>query len=171
MITFKTAITSDTEVIALLGRITYTESHGHFIDDENDLLAYCDNAFSIKKITEELESKNNLFHIVYVDDLPVGFSKVVLNQRFENKTEKNSSRLEKIYILNQFLPMKIGHPFLDFIIDKVKEKKATTIWLSVYIKNERGIRFYNRNQFNKIGELTFNVNGKEYDNYVLSKKI
>ncbi|WNW02420.1 GNAT family N-acetyltransferase [Tenacibaculum sp. HL-MS23] len=171
MITFKLATTSDTEVIALLGRITYTESHGHFIDDKNDLLAYCANAFSIKKIIEELEDKNNLFHIAYVDDLPVGFSKVVLNYPFEDKTGNSSARLERIYILNQFLPLKIGQPFLDFIIDKVKEKNATVIWLSVYIKNERGIRFYNRNEFKNIGELNFNVNGKEYDNYVLSKEI
>ena len=171
MITFKLATTSDTEVIALLGRITYTESHGHFIDDKNDLLAYCANAFSIKKITEELEDKNNLFHIAYVDDLPVGFSKVVLSYPFEDKTANSSARLERIYILNQFLPMKIGQPFLDFITDKVKAKKATAIWLSVYIKNERGIHFYHRNEFKNIGELNFLVNGKEYDNYVLLKEI
>lgn len=171
MITFKLATTSDTEVIALLGRVTYTESHGHFIDDKNDLLAYCANAFSIKKIIEELEDKNNLFHIAYVDDLPVGFSKVVLNYPFEDKTANSSARLERIYILNQFLPLKIGQPFLDFIIDKIKEKNATAIWLSVYIKNERGIRFYHRNEFKNIGELNFIVNGKEYENYVLSKEI
>jgi hypothetical protein len=49
MITFKTAITTDTEILALLSRITYVESHGHFIDDKNDLFKYCEQAFSIKK--------------------------------------------------------------------------------------------------------------------------
>ena len=120
MITFKTATTSYTEVIALLGRITYTESHGHFIDDKNDLLAYCANAFSIKKITEELEDKNNLFHIAYVDDLPVGFSKVVLNYPFEDKTANNSARLERIYILNDFIQQKLGYKFLQFIEQEAK---------------------------------------------------
>lgn len=171
MITYKTAKTNDAEVLALLGRITYTESHGHFIENKNDLLAYCNNAFSIKKIKEELSDSNNQFHIAYVDDLPVGYSKIVINSPFENKTENSSCRLERIYILNHFLPNKIGQPFLNFITNEAKKQKATSMWLSVYIKNERGIRFYNRNEFQKIGDLNFLVNGKVYDNLVLSKKI
>ncbi|APG64170.1 hypothetical protein LPB136_01770 [Tenacibaculum todarodis] len=168
---FKLATSSNAEVIALLGRITYTESHGHFIDDQKDLLAYCTNAFSIKKTKEELEDKNNLFHIIYVDNLPVGYSKIILNTPFEDKTENSSCRLERIYILNHFLSMKLGQPFLDFIIEKAKEKKASSMWLSVYIKNERGIKFYDRNEFKSIGEFNFLVNGKKYENFVLSKEI
>ena len=170
MISFRQATIDDVTILALLGRVTYSESHGHFIDDKNDLLAYCNNAFSIEKLTNDILNKNNLFHLVLVDDLPVGYSKIVLNTQFEDKNEKTSCRLERIYILSHFLSMKLGQPFLDFISKKAEDLKATSMWLSVYIKNERGINFYYRNKFNKIGDLNFMVNGKMYDNYVLSKK-
>ncbi|CAM1364881.1 conserved protein of unknown function [Tenacibaculum soleae] len=171
MIDIKKATFSDAKIIALLGRITYTESHGHFIENKNDLLAYCNNVFSIKKLTDDLNDKNNLFHILYVTDLPVGYSKIVLNTPFENKNEITSCRLERIYILDHFLSLKLGQPFLDFITKKAKQQNATSMWLSVYIKNERGINFYKRNDFKSIGDLNFLVNGKEYDNFVLSKNI
>ena len=168
---FKPASLKDISALSLLGRITYSESHAHFIDDKNDLLSYCESAFSIKKTTEDFYDKNNLFYIAFVNDLPVGFAKIILKKSFENKTEKDSCRLERIYVLDHFIPMKIGQPFLDYITEKVKEHHATSIWLSVYIKNERGIRFYDKNKFKNIGSLSFDVNGKKYDNFVLSKKI
>ena len=171
MISFRQATINDVTTLALLGRITYNESHGHFIDDKNDLLAYCNNAFSIEKLTNDILDKNNLFHLVLVDNLPVGYSKIVLNTQFEDKNEKTSCRLERIYILSHFLPMKLGQPFLDFISEKAKALKATSMWLSVYVKNERGINFYAKNQFKNIGQLNFLVNGKIYDNLVLSKNI
>ncbi|WP_347173776.1 GNAT family N-acetyltransferase [Polaribacter uvawellassae] len=171
MVTIKKATKADTIHLSLLSRVTYTESHGHFIANKKDLLKYCKQAFSIKKTLGDLEDKNNIFHIAYVDDFPVGYSKIVLNKPFEEKTENNSCRLERIYILNDFIPVKIGQPFLDYITEKVKEYNATIMWLSVYIKNERGIRFYQKNKFKNIGEISFKVNGKEYDNIVFSKEI
>ena len=45
------------------------------------------------------------------------------------------------------------------------------MWLSVYIKNNRAIRFYQKNEFKNVGELNFIVNGKEYENIVFQKKI
>ena len=38
MIKIKQAKESDTDVLALLGRLTWAESHGHYIDDKNNLL-------------------------------------------------------------------------------------------------------------------------------------
>lgn len=168
---FKIATVSDAEIISLLGRVTYTESHGHFIEDQKDLLAYCSDAFSVNKIRNDLQNKSNLFYIVYVDELPVGYSKIVLNTSFEKKIFNHDCRLERIYILNHFISLKIGQPFLNFIIKEVKKNNATSIWLSVYIKNDRAISFYIKNDFKKIGNLNFLVNQKVYDNFVLSKKI
>lgn len=171
MIDIRLASRKDIEVLALLGRITYTESHGHFIADKKDLLAYNNKTFSKEKITLDFDNKNNLYHIIYVDNLPVGYSKIILNTPFEGKNDKTSCRLERIYILSDFIPQKLGYKFLQFIEQTAKKHNATSLWLSVYIKNEKAINFYKRNDFTNIGELNFLVNGKAYDNLVLSKEI
>ncbi len=171
MIDIKTANESNAEVLAILGRVTYTESHGHFISDKEDILTYNDKAFSISKTKLDLNDSNNLFYIIYVDNLPVGYAKLVLNTIHESVISKNNCRLEKIYILNDFIPLKIGQQFLAFLEEKAKELQLDTMWLSVYIKNERAIRFYQKNEFKNVGELNFLVNGKAYENIVFSKEI
>jgi len=171
MIRIKTAKEESTEVLALLGRITYAESHGHFIDNKNDLSKYIDAAFSVSKTEQDINNSKNFFYIIYVNDLPVGYAKLVLNAIHKSVASQNNCRLERIYILNDFIPMKIGQQFLTFLEEKAKELQLDTMWLSVYIKNNRAIKFYQKNEFKNVGELNFSVNGKKYENIVFSKKI
>lgn len=171
MINIKTANEADLDILALLGRVTYAESHGHFIEDKNDLSAYLNEAFSVAKTKQEFNNPKHLFYIIYVDGLPVGYAKLVVNAFHKNVVSQNNCRLERIYILNEFIPLKIGQPFLNFIEEKARALQLDTMWLSVYIKNDRAIRFYQRNEFKNVGELNYLVNGKGYENAVLSKEL
>lgn len=171
MIQIRIASEINTEVLALLGRITYAESHGRFIENKKDLLNYTKTAFSVSKIKQELNAINNVFYIIYVDDLPVGYAKLVLNESNINVNSNKSCLLERIYILADFIPLKIGYQFLTFLEEKAKAEDMDTMWLTVYIENEKAIRFYQRNDYKKVGETMFLVNEKEYDNMVLSKTI
>ncbi len=171
MIKIKIAKEADTVVLALLGRVTWAESHGHYIDDKNNLLKYLNKNFSVPKTKQDINNPKNLFYIVYVDDLPVGYAKLVVNTKHECVASQNNCRLERIFIQNEFIPLKIGQQLLTFVEEKAKALQLDTMWLSVYIKNNRAIRFYERNEFKNVGELNFLVNGKEYENLVFSKKI
>ncbi|WP_299888779.1 N-acetyltransferase [uncultured Lacinutrix sp.] len=171
MIKIQIAKKADTRVLALLGRITWAESHGQYIDDKNSLLKYLDNNFSVSKIKQDINNPKNLFYIIYVDDLPVGYAKLIINAITESVASQNNCRLERIFIQNEFIPLKIGQQLLDFVEEKAKALQLDTMWLSVYIKNKRAIRFYERNEFKNVGELNFLVNEIAYENIVFSKKI
>ena len=171
MIKIKKAKASDTDLLALLGRVTFRESHGHFINDKNDLSNYLNKSYSISRIKQDLNDPKNLFHIMYVNNLPVGYTKLVINAEHEGITSLNICRLERIYILNDFIPLKIGQQFLSFIEKEAKKLQLDTIWLTVYIKNFRAIRFYERNEFKAVGAINFPVNNTTYKNLVLSKQI
>ncbi len=171
MIKIKTATKADTTILALLGRLTWAESHGHYIDDKNNLLNYLNENFSVSKTKQEINNPKNLFYIIYVDDLPVGYAKLVINAEQENVASLNNCRLERIFIQNEFIPLKIGQQLLTFVEEKAKVLQFDTMWLSVYIKNKRAIRFYERNEFKNVGDLNFLVNGKVYENILFSKKI
>ena len=171
MIEIKKATAVDISTLALLGRVTYVESHGHYIEDKNDLKKYTDHAFSVAKTKQEFNDPKVLFFIVYSDELAVGYAKLVLNATHESISSINNCRLERIYILNDFIPLKIGIQLLNFVMEKAKALKLDTIWLSVYVKNNRAIKFYLKNDFEKVGQLNFLVNKTEYENLVLAKNI
>jgi len=171
MIKIKIATPSDIEVLAMLGRLTWAESHGHYIEDKNDVSKYLNENFSVTKTTENINDHNQYFYIIYANDLPVGYAKLVANTSNENVASQNDCQLERIFILNDFIPLKIGHQLLTFVQKQAKKLKFDTIWLTVYIKNNRAIRFYEKNEFINVGTLNFTVNGKGYENIVFSKTI
>ncbi|WP_428740291.1 GNAT family N-acetyltransferase [Tenacibaculum sp.] len=168
MIEIRTASEKDIEVIALLGRVTYSESHGHFIDDFSDLVKYNDEAFSIQKTKENLLDKNNIYFIAYVNGFPVGYAKLILHATIDCVTSKNVCRLERIYILNEFIGRQIGSKLLEACIQKAIQQNFDELWLTTYIKNEKAIQFYQKQQFQRMGTYNFLVNGKGYENIVFS---
>ncbi len=171
MVEIKKIKKADAALLALLGRLTWAESHGHYIEDKEDLSKYLKANFSVAKTKQDLENPNNLFYIIYVDELPVGYAKLILNATNENIATQNTSRLERIFILNDFISLKIGKQLLTFVEEQAKVLQLATMWLSVYIKNNRAIRFYEKNEFENVGALNFIVNGKSYENIVFSKKL
>ena len=171
MIKIKKAKKTDIAILALLGRQTWAESHGHYIDDKNMLLKYLDENFSVSKTEQNIDNPKQLFYIMYADDLPIGYAKLIVNAIQENVVSQNNCRLERIFILNDFIPLKVGKQLLTYVEEQAKALKLDTMWLSVYIKNNRAIRFYEKNEFKNVGELNFIVNGESYENIVFSKEL
>ena len=159
----------DAPFIAFLGRITFTETFGHFFRDQQDLLDYYNLTFSVEKIENGIEKPNNVFWIAFVNRLPVGYAKLKLNSKSEFMESKNICQLQKIYVLKDFLSMRIGFELQNLLLKKSKELKFNKIWLSVLNSNERAINFYRKNGFEKIGNHDFQI-GKENFEFVAMKK-
>lgn len=171
MITIRRANPDDATHIALLGRITYTESHGSFIENKAYLLDFYKTHYSVKTIREELQDMKNLYWIVFSDELPIGFAKVSLNDINSNVESTNSCKLQRLYILNDFIALKIGSQLQDIILKKVTDLKFDTIWLTAYYKNTKGIKFYKRYGFEEVGSIDFYVGKTNYENLVFAKKL
>jgi len=171
MIEVKTAEEANTETLALIGTITYLESHGHFIDNKMNLDEYIKTTFSVSKTRKDVNNKKNVFYIIYFNELPVGYAKLVLNSGHKNMASKKSCKLERIYILQHFIPLKIGQQFLTFLEETVINQQLDMMWLSVYKENKRAIRFYQRNEYKEVGKSTFLVNDKGYENIIFEKKL
>ena len=150
----------DAPCIALLGRITFTETFGHFFRDQKDLIDYYDWTFSVQKIEDGIEKPNNIFWIAFANRLPVGYAKLKLNSNSEFIESKSVCQLQKIYVLRDFLSMKIGFELQEALLKKAKELNFDQVWLSVLDSNERAINFYKKTGFEKIGNHYFQI-GKE----------
>ena len=150
----------DAPSIALLGRTTFTETFGHFFRDQQDLIDYYNLTFSVQKIEAGIEKPNNIFWIAFVDRLPVGYAKLKLNSPSEFVESADVCQLQKIYVLKDFLSMKIGLGLQDALLKKAKALNFDNVWLSVLDSNERAINFYKKAGFEEIGNHDFQI-GKE----------
>ena len=159
----------DAVLISLLGRITFTETFGLFFKDKNDLLNYYEKTFSVQKIEKSMENPNNKYWIAFVDDLPVGYAKLKLESKSSFIESNNTCQLQKIYVLKDFISMKIGFELQNQLLNTARELGYKQIWLSVLNSNDRAINFYKKNEFEKIGSHDFQIGKENFDFIAMSK--
>jgi len=171
MIKLEHATGAYSQILEMLRRISFPESHSAFIKDQNNLLRYNEQTFSISRTKRDLRDEQNIFYIAYQYQFPIGYAKLMLNQTHSSIASKNTCRLDKIYILSEFLPLKIGREFLKFLEAQIRELGFNAVWLATYIKNYRAIRFYEKNEYSAVCKLDFSINGTAYENIVFSKTL
>ena len=162
---------SDAQFIAILGRVTFTETFGHYFKNSKDLIEYYNSTFSVEKIRKSIKSNNNVFWIAFVNELPVGYAKLKLNSPSEFVESQNPSQLQKIYVLKDFLSMKIGLELQTKLLKKAKRQGSNIVWLSVLKSNNRAIRFYKKNDFLTIGTHNFQIGKEKFEFHVMSKTL
>ncbi|MEL6916790.1 MAG: GNAT family N-acetyltransferase [Bacteroidota bacterium] len=161
----------DATFIALVGRITFMETFGHLFTDKEGLQTYLNKTFAVDKIKKSLEKKNNVYWIAFVDKLPVGYAKLKLKSGCPFINETNIGQLQKIYVLHDFLSMKIGKRLQDLLIQKVMENGREKIWLSVYVGNKRAIAFYEKNGYKIVGRHQFSIGRDSFDFLAMAKAL
>ncbi|MBT8183275.1 MAG: GNAT family N-acetyltransferase [Eudoraea sp.] len=162
---------TDAMAIALLGRVTFTETFGHLFREKKDLQDYLLRTFSVDKIENSLKKEENVFWIAFSERLAVGYAKLKLNTPSEFFTENNTCQLQKIYFLADFLSLKIGFQLQETLLKWARGEGYHIIWLSVLKENERAIKFYKKNGFKLVGQHDFQIGREHFDFIAMSKKL
>jgi len=82
MISIRPATLSDVQLLSFIAPQVHMESHGHSAKPEHHEV-YISKKLSIQAFTDELANPENLYHIIYVDDVAAGYSKIILNFNHE----------------------------------------------------------------------------------------
>jgi|TARA_R110000737_G_scaffold353477_1_gene405926 ribosomal protein S18 acetylase RimI-like enzyme len=153
---------ADTDAIQKLAITTFQESHGHSADPE-DIQSYIDRKFTKENIETELSDTKNLFHLLYCNGELVAYSKIIFNAIYNELTPSDSTKLERLYVLQKFHGTELGKRLMDFNIHLAKENDQTGIWLYVWTENHRAISFYKKYGFHQIAETVFQIS-ERHDN-------
>lgn len=156
MIEILKADVNDAELIAKLGKQTFIESHGHSASAE-DIDVFVLKYYTTKAVAEEFENTNVVYHLVKLNGLTVGFSKIEINSPNENIVEQAITKLERIYVLNDYLGQNLGASLFKLNIELSKKNQNKGIWLHVWVENEKAIRFYKKNGFKIVGAYDYQL--------------
>lgn len=134
--------------------------------------AYCQKAFSIEKIREEIAEPNAEFYLVWQSDRLVAYLKLNRDRQPEQDWgEGPAFQLERIYVSNTLQGKGLGATLLDFTEQRARETGAEWVWLSVWQKSPRSIAFYQRNGYEIFGVETFWVGDDPQPDWLMRKKI
>lgn len=156
MITIKRASINDYQPIVQIGKMAVREAHQASCSEE-DLNEYMDKHYNDEAIQTELNNAQNIYHILYYDQVPVVYSKIVLNAEHEQFQKKNVTKLDRIYLLKEYFNLKLGYELLLFNMEYAKQNQQSGIWLFTWVGNTRAVNFYLKVGFKVIGTHWFKV--------------
>ena len=162
MISIKKATVKDYNTIVQIGNISVGEAHKGGASTE-DMDAYLAKNYNNEAITKELTDFNNIYHIISYNNTPVGFSKIIFNATHPNIAAQNVTKLDRIYLLQEFQGLKLGMKLLNFNIEFSRKNNQMGMWLYTWIENKKAIDFYLKAGFSIIGSHHFYVTETYYN--------
>jgi len=152
----------DCQMIVDIGRIAVEVSHRSSCSVA-DMEYFLTTHYNNDAILAELNDPAYIYHVVFYDGRPAGFSKIILNASHPNIASGNVTKLDRIYILADFYDKKLGFQLLSHNVALAKEHAQCGMWLFTWTGNERAVSFYKRNGFTVIGDHKFKVSDTHYN--------
>lgn len=147
---------SDCALLAEMAIETFLDTHSRAASKEI-FDPYIAKTYNHEKLTEELLDPQIKYHFIFHNDLPVGYSKIILDTNHQNIDLNPVTKLERIYVLREHHDKKLGLPLLQHNIEVSKSNGDKGLWLFTWVENHRAIAFYQRNGFDIIGHHDFRL--------------
>ena len=153
-ITIRQAGVEDHQRIAALGRQTFVDS---FAADNRpeDMATYLEKAFSPSIQAAELAAPSSRFLIAETGGIPVGYARLVEISAPPCIQAKKPIQLARLYARKAWIGSGVGAALMTACIDEATGWECDGIWLGVWGRNARAIRFYRKWGFVQMGTQPF----------------
>jgi len=134
-------------------------------------------AYPISKITNEIENKNCLHYIAYVNNEPVGYLKIIIDAAITDGDKNEGIELERIYIDVTSVNKGLGTYLMNFVFDIAKSYQKKYIFLKAMDTAQLAMQFYTKMGYELVGsfrlsDTTFHLMKEDYRGmYILKKTI
>lgn len=159
------ATSSDLETVHRLGRQTFLEA---FAKDntKEDIHHYVDEAFASGRVAEELANPESEFYLAKVESQPIGYLKVNHGQAQTEKYDLSALEIERIYVLEAYYGKRVGQSLFAKAFEIAQTRRASCLWLGVWEKNLKAIKFYKKHGFVAFDKHSFLL-GKDLQTDIL----
>ncbi|MBD0285798.1 MAG: GNAT family N-acetyltransferase [Flavisolibacter sp.] len=168
-ITIRTATKQDAELIADMSRQTFYETFAAQNTKEN-MDQFLREQFTRQKLMAEVGAPENTFLIAYTGNEPAGYVKLRDANRPVALKAADALEIARIYAVAGKVGTGVGRALMEATLQVARERRKKVLWLGVWEKNERAIRFYQQWGFEKFDECDFRL-GSDIQRDWLMKKV
>jgi ribosomal protein S18 acetylase RimI-like enzyme len=158
------------DILLPVAKKTFFDAYAH-LSSPDDFNAYSNAAFNEEKLLSELNNPNSSFYFAMIGNAPAGYLKLNYGDAQKEFQDGNAMEAERLYVLKEHHNKQIGKQLLQFAIQIARDKNLQYIWLSVWDKNLRAIRFYERNNFKITDTHTFPFGDEKDDDFLMKLEL
>jgi diamine N-acetyltransferase len=146
----------DNQLLAEIGARAFADTFGPDNTAEN-MAVYLAESFSPEKQAAELAAPGTVFLIAEVDGKAAGYCRLREGPPEGIPTGASPIEIVRIYALKEWIGRGVGPALMQASLDEAEKRGCDTIWLDVWEENPRGIGFYRKWGFEKVGTQTFKL--------------
>ena len=163
---------SSNDVVALqnISSQTFIETFAAVNTPEN-MTSYLVEEFSLEKLSSELINPNIEYYFARIGEEVIGYLKLNIGIAQKELQNENSLEIERIYVSKEYLGKQVGQLLLGKAIAIANDIKLNFIWLGVWEKNQRAIRFYEKNGFEVFDEHLFILGDDKQTDLLMKLKL
>lgn len=161
---------ADISVLQQIGRQTFFETFAGS-NSASDMQHYLDNNFNEQQLSKELSHPESQFFIAWDQDAPIGYLKINTGKAQTELQDNTSLEIERIYVLSAWHGKKVGQLLYDKAVEVAGKQGKSAIWLGVWEKNPRAIRFYEKNGFTAFDKHIFKLGDDEQTDIMMRKEL
>ena len=160
MCTFKKATAEDIPLIRDLAKKSWNSAYKNILSKEQ-IFYMLQEMYSEEEISRQLQNSNYVYYLISVGNENAGFI------GFEYQYEEKTTKLHRIYLLEEFKGKGLGKKALQFLKLQVQQNGDTRIILNVN-KSNPAIEIYESQGFKIYEEGVFDIgNGFVMDDYLM----
>ena len=164
MIEFRKASEKDISLLQDLAGKSWNSAYANILSKEQ-IEYMLKEMYSYLEISNQIQNPDYHYYIILNDDDAAGFI------GFEFHYEKDTTKLHRIYLLEEFKGKGLGKKGLDFLKEKVSETSDQRLILNVN-KDNPAKRMYESQGFQVFHEEIFDIgNGFVMDDYLMEFKL
>ncbi len=161
---------SDLEALRDLSYRTYDQTFRHMNEPAN-MDAYLAAAFDPARMRGELASPDSTFFFLFVEGELAGYLKVNEAPTQTDLKDPASLELERIYVDQPFQGRGLGKVLIEKGLEVARQRGKSFVWLGVWEKNAKAIRFYERSGFRKIGTHGFMMGDERQNDFLMRRDL
>jgi ribosomal protein S18 acetylase RimI-like enzyme len=159
------------EHISRIGRQSFSDAFAHLFLNKEELQNYLDYTYDPARLKESIAKPNNAVFMAFYEEQPAGFVKMKKDSRHRVISAERQSELQKIYVLKEFHGTGVAQALMNEVVELSRRVATGCLWLDVHISNEKAIRFYEKNGFNKAGRHEFMIGTQLFHYHVMALPI
>ncbi len=140
-------------------------------NDPHDMQLFLNLAFTPAKQAAELADPVVVYLIVEVAGAMAGYALLRVDSTDPNVSGSRPLELQRFYVDHPWHGRGIASHLMAACVETARERGAVTLWLGVWERNARAIRFYTKHGFTDVGSHDFQLGSDTQTDRVMVRSV
>ncbi|RQP25178.1 GNAT family N-acetyltransferase [Piscinibacter terrae] len=160
-LTLRPALPDDASVLAAFASTAFRDTYRD-LDDPQDIADYVAEHFTPEVLAQDIADPSCMTLLAEADSVLVGYAVIKQSSPPDCVEGPAPIELARLYLGHKHIGRGYGAQLMLAVHAEARRQGAQTLWLGVYDRNLRAVRFYEQFGFRKVGGKEFLFGGQVY---------